>query len=78
MFDLTNLDPELVLTMWSFALDPLNQVFAAMFQIFFCHFNVYFTEVKIVDRNDLGISLLQLAVSSLKDLMREKISEFIC
>ena len=27
MFDLTNLDPELVLTMWSFALQPLNEVF---------------------------------------------------
>ena len=36
MFDMTNLDPELVLTMWSFALEPLNQVFASIvWNVFF-------------------------------------------
>jgi len=43
-FDLTNIDPELVHTMWSLALESLNE----------------------------------LASSSLKDLMRQRISEFVC
>merc|ERR1712013_394294 len=43
-FNLTNIDPELVHTMWSLALESLNE----------------------------------LASSSLKDLMRQRISEFVC